>query len=252
MRFPPHIALVCIYVFIVSIENLKAKIDCLTEINTETLQYDLYLHNLPVAKAQLVWQRTDSLKLFAQIDTNPFMSIMFYIHNNYETVLNNEQKTLIRYEKTIQQHNISQNLQIFYDHKLGQANGSNGSHWKIKPNTHNLFSMLHFVRCALLSQRDSIHFNLDVESQAWNAIGTISQINGPVISGHTCVNKVVICFSRPDTILPRHWKTDLLTNRITKGGKLIVLLGGSPYYIPFLIQFGDDKSKIEMRFTNRK
>ncbi|MBN2354769.1 DUF3108 domain-containing protein [candidate division KSB1 bacterium] len=217
----------------------------------EKLYYDLYLHGLPVANAFLRLDGRDTLRIQAAIDTKSFASLIFRIHNIYETMMDASRERPIRFNKLIQQRNISQNLQITYDHRANQATTRDGTSWEILTGTQNLFSMLYQLRCLEYAPDDTVVYNLDVESQPWRAVGTIQTGNGINIAGIEAKRRIEFKFYSVGIPGQRAWKTDLLTNRITKGGNLTILLGSSPDNIPLLIRFGEGNNCVEMRFTKQ-
>ncbi len=218
----------------------------------EKLYYDLYYHGLPIARACLYIPESDPFLIRASIDTKPLTDLVFKVHNSYELQLQPDTEKPIRYSKRIRQRNITQDFDVRYDFGQLRALMNDTITWKITHSTTNLFIMLYQLRSFSLKAGDTVEFDLDVESESWRAIGHIHQNNSLQIAEHESEYEIAFSFL-PDSshMRRRPWKTDLLTNRITKGGYLRILLGGSPWKIPLLMQTGSGENSIEMKWMKR-
>lgn len=224
----------------------------ITKFSGEKLFYHLYLHGWPVATAYLFIDYKDSLIIRAAINTKPLAGLIFRIHNVYELLLDPGLERPIIFNKHIQQRNLSQIMKIRYDYESSRALANDTIAWHITPKTNNLFVMLYQLRCQPIVPGDTFVYHLDVESEPWRAKGMSRANNGTQFANQTSEVEIEFIFESEGTPFRRTWKTDLLTNRITKGGNLLILLGGAPQNIPLLIRFGEGEQSIEMRFNKRK
>jgi hypothetical protein len=229
--------------------------DQLRSLTGEHLEYSLKYLGITAAKAQFYLNAGDSsspsptVEIAAQVETRPISDLLFHIHNRYSTLVNLASGLPVMAEKNIDQKNIRQNLSIEYDRRNLIARSSTASSWAITDQSLDLFSMLYHVRFLKMTFGDSAHFVLDIEGQLWRAGGAMAE--GEKIPGpfqEVPVRKLVLVFSPFGEIAPRKWKTDLLTNRISRnGGMLVVCLGPPPQSLPLYLQFGQGKSAVEMK-----
>lgn len=224
---------------------------CMEKQLNETLDYSMQLHGLPAARAQLSCERTAGITLSAAINTNALTGLVFKIHNYYTTTLD-EQGRLREYSKQIDQHNITQSLRITYDHPRMLATTDDNRQWTVSPGVLNLFALLYRLRYTDWRAEQLLSIDLDIESQPWHALCASREVSNRVIAGVAAERMIEISFTAAAAITPRAWKTDLLTNRITRGGKLYVLLGPAPDHLPLFLQFGEGSNRVEMKLTGRK
>ena len=113
--------------------------------------------------------------------------------------------------------------------------------------------MLYEIRRADLKVNNQVNFVLDIEGQLWTASGVVE--SGKSIDGSfsdLSARKIELHFKPFTKVIPRKWKTDLLTNRISKkGSKLLIYLGPKPESLPLLLRFGHDGSTVEMKLKER-
>jgi len=218
---------------------------------TETLNYSMQLHGLPAAHTQLSCEGTAAISLSAAIHTNALTSLMFRIHNHYLTTIDGQGQPL-EYRKQIDQRNLTQDLSIRYDHTRQSAATAEAKQWAITPGSLNLFALLYRLRCTNWQTGAKVAFDLDIESQAWRAVCVSSRVDGRTIAGMAAEEMIDITFEAAGAVQPRPWKTDLLTNRITRSGRLLVLLGPAPDRLPLLLQFGEGANRVEMKLTRHK
>jgi hypothetical protein len=227
----------------------------LTEFAGEQLRFSLHRMGVTAADAQITCSAADQDRLLisANIQTSFLINLFFPIHNRYETFLDRHTGRVLEISNVIKQKNISHNLTVRYDHSQGQAYGSNGEHWTMPSESQTLFAMLYQLRHMSVVAGDSVSCVLDAESQICRAAGRlhdVDAVDGPF--SDLPVREVVLLFVA-ELGGPRAWKTDLLTNRISRPQtKLLIRLGPRPESLPLWIQVGEGKGSVVMKLRARK
>jgi len=218
----------------------------------ETAEYSLAFKGLGAAQASIRFFPGTPQRIEARIDTRGLTSLIFSVHNTYQSHIDPSSGLPIVVEKNIAQSNIRQQLSIRYDRPDNTAESSTPASWSILPGAMDLFTMLFQLRRMSLPPGAKVAFPLDIESQAWLASGQVEK-GGEMESpcGRLETRRITLHFSRMNQGSPRAWKTDLLTNRIARpDGMLTLFLGPPPEQIPLLIQFGPPGQQVSMRMKN--
>jgi hypothetical protein len=215
----------------------------------EKAQYLLTFKGIGAAEASIQYIPGGQGRIQARIDTKALTSLIFSIHNIYETDVDLATGLPTAVRKEIAQSNITQSLQIHYDRPANTAKTGGGATWTIQPGAMDLFTMLYQLRLASPKPDEKISFPLDIESQKWIANGEATaggEMKGP--QGRVDTRKIILHFSSGDAAASRSWKTDLLTNRIARpDGQLTIFLGPPPDNIPMMLQFGPAGQQVTMR-----
>ena len=221
----------------------------------EHLEYSLQYYGITTARANLSFNSAESTTVsklgvisFA-VKTGSFSDVLFHIDNHYSSFVDMASGMPVKFAKSVDQKNVQQDLTTEYDRLSQVARITAGNPWPIAEESYELFSMLYKTRCSDIHIGDSLNYILDVEGESWQAIGGVTE--GEVAHKpfqHLNVRKIVLTFSPASSLVPRVWKTDLLTNRICKvGARLTICLGPPPQNLPLYLQFGEGKSAVEMR-----
>ncbi|GEM_PF-475787 len=218
----------------------------------ETAEYTLAFKGLGAAQASIRFYPGDPQRIEARIDTRSLTSLIFSVHNTYQSRIDPSSGLPLAVKKNIDQSNIRQQLSIRYDRSENTAESSTPASWSILPGAMDLFTMLFQLRRLSLFPGAQVAFPLDIESQAWLASGQVeegAEMESPC--GRLKTRRIILHFSRMDQGSSRAWKTDLLTNRIARpDGMLTLFLGPPPEEIPLLIQFGPPGQQVTMRLKN--
>lgn len=220
----------------------------------ETLGFSLSFKGIGAAEAVIRFVPGDPQRIEARIDTKRLTSLLFSIHNLYQTEIDPHTGLPLTVRKRIDQSNLEQTLEIHYDRTTRLAQGGSLGVWPFLADAMDLFTMLFQLRQRSPAVGDSVAFALDIESQAWIASGLVlegGELQGP--DGKVSVRQVVLRFSRSGSTAARAWKTDLLTNRIARPeGMLTVCLGPPPANLPLLLQFGPAGQRVVMRLQSHQ
>jgi len=221
----------------------------------EQLDYSLKFHGLSAARAHFSFSVADSSAgtkmavITAVVRTGSIAALIFHIENRYSSFVDMDSGIPVKFSKSIDQKNVQQGLTTEYDRAGGVARINAASTWPIGEESYELFSLLYKMRCSNVEIGDSLRYILDIEGQSWRATGAVST-GEPAQKPFQDLNvrKIVLTFSPVGSLVPRTWKTDLLTNRICKrGARLTICLGPPPQSLPLYLQFGEGKSAVEMR-----
>jgi hypothetical protein len=227
----------------------------LTSFAGEQLRFSLHRMGVAAAEAQITCSANapDTLLISANIQTSFLINLFFPIHNLYQTYIERNTGSVLGISNFIKQKNISHTLSVRYDRNQGQAFGSNGQQWSAPAESQTLFAMLYQLRHLAVEAGDSVTCLLDVESQLCRISGRLHSgdaVDGPF--SDLPVREVVLQF-RPEHGDLRGWKTDLLTNRMSRSHtQLLVRLGPRPESLPLWIQVGEGKGSVIMKLRARK
>jgi len=218
----------------------------------ERAEYALALKGLAAAQASIHFYPERPQRIKARIDTRGLASLIFSIHNTYQTLIDPQTGLPVAVEKNIAQSNISQQLSIRYNRAENIAESSASASWPLMPGAMDLFTMLFQLRTLSPLPGDRVAFPLDIESQSWLAAGQVTgggEMESPC--GRLETRKITLQFSHSGQGPARTWKTDLLTNRIARpDGMLTIFIGPPPENIPLLIQFGPQGQQVSMRLKS--
>lgn len=242
---------VCILVLLFSMVNGQTR--DLPAAAIETLEFDLQLGSLRNATATIRTSYTDSpshsLHITAAVWTRGVADMLFPIHNQYETWIDTTSFLPVRSEKRIAQKNINQHFCIDYDHHAGSAISDHGHQWPIVPGCQTLFSLLPYLRRQPLQNGDSLAVILDIESHVWLLSGRMT--NEKHKQGNAWHLRFV--FEPAMTIVHREWKTDLLTNRISRSDtQLDIWLDAGTERLPLRLLFRNNQFCVDMQLRNRR
>ncbi len=214
----------------------------------ERLTYSLSSGGLGAADAEFTFTRGGRDSIHVRIDTRPWSSLIFSIHNRYHAALDTLTGLLLQTGKDIRQRNIAQSMTIHYDYGQKRARSTEGHSWPLHGAALDLFSMLYHLRTLRPDSLATLRLPVFIEGQSYWAEGAppvATVLNTPW--GALPVTLLDLVFVPADTIGPRNWKTDLLTNRIARpGGRLTIALGPAPQHLPLRLIFGGDGKKVTM------
>ena len=203
----------------------------------EHLHYDVKFNGLETASSQLECTAPDSEHILItwSLKSRSLYRMFFHVNNEYQTLVDVKTWLPDWVSKEVKQKNINQKMKTSYDRQNLTAVTDNGLQWPVTDHCMDLLSMLYNTRLQLIENVDSLNYIIDLESHIW-------QINGKVD------DKVVYTFSPALPIVDRSWKTDLMTNRISRPTTILtVQFGPSPEYLPEQLLFDNGDSTVEMR-----
>lgn len=171
--------------------------------------------------------------------TNSLFSPFYTLENHYDTYIHTDSGLPVQFNKDIHQRTLTQQGEISYDQEKLQAVYDGGKFvsqitTSIQKNTHNLFSMIFYLRREALHIGQQFNFNLDVESEPWNVeTKVIARENIKAADSLYEAYKISFQFIPTKEELKRH-HTDILTRRVaTSKTRLYFWIGVAPPY-PFL------------------
>ncbi len=221
----------------------------------EQLDFSLSLRGVSAAKARMLCDTLgiDRWLISADISTKFWADLVFPVHNIYQTFLDRRDGRTAETYKKIKQKNLGQEMHVVFDYKQKQATGYSDGSRTIRDSLQTLFAMLYHLRAMDLSLHDSVFCLLEIESQWWQVAGKVRQgekTTGPF--SRLEVRDVVLTFSPHGAVVARPWKTDLLTNRIARSGRLLIRLGPAPENLPIWIQIGEAKQTVTLKLNSCK
>lgn len=165
--------------------------------------------------------------------TNALFSPFYTLENRYHTYIDAESGLPVKFTKDIHQSTLDQHGEITYDqdHRVAVYEGGRFSSQvkkSIQENTHNLFSMIYFLRRGKLEEGQRFTLNLDVESEPWKVTVTVMARETVSIAGISReAHKVSFQFTPvKEEIKRKH--TDILTRRVaTSATRLYFWIGAA-------------------------
>ena len=141
----------------------------------EILVYELRLKPFVTAIAEFRNTYSPSsphlLCVQASVSTHGLAQAIFPIHNRYQVWIDTRTQLPLRSAKQIEQKNISQKLEIHYDHERNEAKTDRGDTWPIRSGCQTLFSIFPYLRTLSIERGDSLAFTLEIESHLWLLTG---------------------------------------------------------------------------------
>jgi len=211
----------------------------------EKYAYQLTYLSIPAVNIYLSVPETLSISgkktfhLLAIARTNSLFSVFYTLENRYHTYIDAETGLPVKFSKDVHQRTLDQHGEISYDQANRQAAYEGGRFisqitMPIQENTHNLFSMIFFLRRGELHIGQTTHFNLDVESEPWNVeTNVITKESVDAADSTYDAYKISFQFIPTKEELKRK-HTDILTRRVaTSKTRLYFWIGAAPPY-PFL------------------
>ena len=178
--------------------------------------------------------------------------LLFNVNNHYFTLIDLNNRLPVKQYKKIEQKNINQSFETVFDREKSIAKTDNGLQWPITKNCMDLLSMLYHIRSIDLAPGDSLSYTLDIESHIWRISGLVREgdkIDGPF--QELITRQIVFSFAPELPVLKRKWKTDLLTNRISRPDtRLTISLGPRPESLPIYLKFETSDTSVEMLLEN--
>ncbi|MBL7994399.1 DUF3108 domain-containing protein [bacterium] len=180
-----------------------------------------------------------ALHLLAIARTTSLFSAFYTLENRYHTYIDQETGLPVKFNKTIHQRTLEQQGEISYDQANRQAVYNGGRFtsqvkMSMPENTHNLFSMIYFLRRDKLEVGQKFSFNLDVESEPWTA-ETHVDAKEKVDAADSTYDAYKVSFQfipTKEEFKRKH--TDILTRRVaTSKTRLYFWIGADPPF-PFL------------------
>ncbi len=218
----------------------------------ERLTYSLSLGSLGAAEAEFNFARGACDSIHVRIDTKPWTSLLFKIHNHYQTILDPGNGLPCQVQKEINQRNIQQILSMRFDHGQHLAITGDGASWPLGEDALDLFSLLYHIRASLTDSSIRVQYPVHIESHSFQTQGEVKtggMLSTPV--GDMPVKIIELLFIPAQDNRPRTWKTDLLTNRIARpGGKLCIYLGPGPRHLPLQLVFGNEGQQVTMKLKS--
>lgn len=165
--------------------------------------------------------------------TNALFSPFYTLENRYHTYIDAESGLPLKFTKDIHQSTLDQHGEITYDQDNNVAfyeGGRFSSQVKksIQENTHNLFSMIYFLRRGKLETGQKFTLNLDVESEPWKSTVTVLNKESVNVAGiYQEAHKISFQFAPVKEELKRK-HTDILTRRVaTSATRLYFWIGAA-------------------------
>jgi len=221
----------------------------------ERLEFSLSFRNVPAAKALIWCQAPDDQHwlIRADVATKFWADLVFPVDNRYQTFIDQENGQVLQTTKKIKQKNLKQEFIALYDYRALQVHCSLEENWPIVDGLQTLFAMFYQLRGMDVALEDSLYCVLDIESQLWRVAGTVRPKEkniGP--NTRSPARDVVLEFHPLNELVPRKWKTDLLTNRFGRQGRLIVRLGPPPENLPLWLEIGGGTNPVSLKLLARK
>ena len=216
----------------------------------EILKFNMKFNGFSTANSIFHTELSDSLflKLNWDIRSKTVYKLFFYVNNQYFTFVDIKSWLPVKQFKKINQKNITQSFETVFDRENLIAKTDNGLQWPIKKNCLDLLSMLYHIRTRELAPGDSLCYILDIESHIWKITGIVHE--GDKIEGSYQELKTLqidFSFTPELPVIKRKWKTDLLTNRISRPNtKLTICLGPPPESLPVFLKFETTETSVEM------
>ncbi len=207
----------------------------------ETLNYSVKFNGLATAHSSLTCEQSDSNDIQFQwkLKSKKAFRFVFYVDNIYTSRVNTQTWQTLSFTKDIKQKNIKQKVTTLYKRDENIAYTDNDLQWPAPEKSMDILSLLYHLRLQDLNAGDSLNYIIDLESHIWNITGTVADQDN--------VKTVNLEFSPSMPIVERAWKTDLMTNRISKAlTKLTIQFGPAPLNVPNKIKFENDQSTVEM------
>lgn len=180
-----------------------------------------------------------TLHLLAIARTSSLFSTFYTLENRYHTYIDQETGLPVKFNKTIRQRTLEQQGEISYDQVNRQAVYDGGRFtsqvkMSIQENTHNLFSMIFFLRRDKLQVGQKFNFNLDVESEPWN-VGTNVEAKEKVDVADSTYDAYKVSFQfTPTKEEFKRKHTDILTRRVATSKTCLYFWIGAEPPFPFL------------------
>ncbi len=215
-------------------------VECLPFVN-ETLNYSVKFNGLATAHSSLTCEQSDSSTIEIQwkLKSKRAFRFIFYVDNIYTSRINLNTWQTLSFTKDVKQKNIKQTVTTRYNRNETIAYTDNALQWPAPASSMDILSLLYHLRLQDLNAGDSLNYIIDLESHIWNITGTVAD--------HDNLKTVNLEFSPSMPIVERAWKTDLMTNRISKAlTKLTIQFGPDPQNVPNKIKFENDQSTVEM------
>lgn len=213
--------------------------------------YTMKFNGLSTATSTLIFNQLDSttLELSWLLKSKTAYKIFFSVDNRYQSFVNIKTGLPEKLYKNIRQKNIKQSWQTIYNREQLFAGTDNGMQWPIQEGCLDILSLIWSLRSREITPGDTLAYLLDIESHLWKLQGTVSaaktEYDSPAVP---CYRLVEFAFSPSLPIVKRAWKTDLLTNRISREDtKLTICFGATPDNILVYLKFATADNTVEMQ-----
>jgi len=218
--------------------------------NHEEFSYTMKFNGKSTANSILKFSQTDSatVEITWLLKSKAVYKLFFPVDNVYQSFVNISTGLPEALYKNIKQKNITQSWRTVYNRDLLTAVTDNGMQWPIQNGCLDLLSLIWTVRNNNPAPGDSLCYLLDIESHLWRLTGRIV----PAAAGHDtkplkCDRQVEFTFTAAQPVIRRAWKTDLLTNRISRADtKLTLCFSAPPDNIPVCLKFVNSENTVEM------
>ncbi len=216
----------------------------------EIFTYTMKFNGKSTANSTLQFTHSDStrLEICWLLKSKTIFKLLFSVDNRYHSFVNTETGLPAKVFKNIKQKNITQAWQTSYNREQSVAVTDNGLQWPVQNDCLDILSLIWTLRHGHLTPGDSLAYLIDIESHVWRLEGIVTAAE----SGHnsrqvTCNCQVEFSFSPALPIVKRTWKTDLLTNRISRADtRLTICFGPPPANVPVYLKFINSENTVEM------
>ncbi|RPG03746.1 MAG: hypothetical protein CBE06_000055 [Pelagibacteraceae bacterium TMED246] len=111
--------------------------------------FSIPMANVKIEKKDTIFNNINSTKLTFKTHTNKFTSRLFRVENEYETIINNNNQSILSFKKSTYQPNTTNELEtILINDTLTYKNSDK----KILENYFNIFSLLHYLEITPYNQ----------------------------------------------------------------------------------------------------
>ncbi|MBI4530928.1 MAG: DUF3108 domain-containing protein [Candidatus Latescibacteria bacterium] len=163
-------------------------------------------------------------RLTVDSETNRFASTLFKVNNRYETTVDLDSSTSLQFKAIVQQSNLSQEVIIVYDHKKGRAFRNGRPAYSIPKGVSDLFGAMFLVSKRIKKVGETCEVMVDLGGVFCRVVvdaTAVEKIRLPVGPRRAIRAKTVFEKITGDS---RHRQLiDLLTNRLSKEGVVLVL-----------------------------
>ena len=225
-------------------------------IDSEKLKFHLNYLRMNVATLEFQFEkRTPEKKAVAltiEAQSSRAVNSLFYVNNCYELILN-EANFLPRFvRKTINQKNVDYLRIQRFDHQQGKVAVDDTFQYDVPEPCYDYFSMLYFLRFGVADTSSMVNFYLDGEFVISHVKAVFSRDTREieVSGGKFTATEVKLEFSsyRKEK---RPWKTDLLTNRLTKSGsEVLIFLSADARRLPLKIIYRNSWTRTTMELVD--
>ncbi len=215
----------------------------------EEYAYTMKFNGKSTANSILKFKQTDpaTMEITWLLKAKAVYKLIFSVDNVYQSFVNISTGLPEALYKNIKQKNISQSWRTVYNRDLLTAATDNGQQWPIQKGSLDILSLIWALRNGNPAPGDSLCYLLDIESHLWRLTGRVVPAAGHETKPLKGDRQVEFTFAPAQPVSRRAWKTDLLTNRISRADtKLTISFSTSPDNVPVYLKFVNSDNTVEM------